>query len=441
MSTVIRFILVCSLFCFITTSYTCAKEEKSKPLKALFILGGEYHCYEQNSRILAKSLSEKMSIEFDFVRIDRPPKGKPRAEKATLPPRQEVLEDKGLRKKYDLILAYNQEDFTNLTHKQRDGYLHYVRSGGSWVGIHSAGDFLKACPDYVRMVGGKFKTHPPYQKLHIQRMDGNHYILEGIEDFDTMDEFYHMTDCSLEGKNILLAGVSPMDGKTRPVAWTRRYGKGKVFYTILGHSAESFQNKGFDRLLYRAVLWAVAPEVGVKGEDGWINLFNGVDLAGWTHCGPGRFVVENGALKSEGGMGLLWFDRRSFRDFTLSLEYKTARKQDNSGIYVRFPEMPADEWEPVHAGYEIQIGASVPGLHSTGSVYGFEGPKKIPAKPVGEWNLMEITVKGQQYRVSLNNEEITVYDKGDRGREGYVGLQNHDVNSILRFRNIKVKEL
>ena len=42
----------------------------------------------------------------------------------------------------------------------------------------------------------------------------------------------------------------------------------------------------------------------------WQPLFNGKDLDGWQHVGPGRFVIENGVLKTEGGMGLLWYTKR-----------------------------------------------------------------------------------------------------------------------------------
>ena len=72
-----------------------------------------------------------------------------------------------------------------------------------------------------------------------------------------LDEFYYLADCSLEGKNILLEGPGPDDGKIRPMAWTKRYGQGKVFYTVLGHAEESFKNANFQKLMHQAVLWAV----------------------------------------------------------------------------------------------------------------------------------------------------------------------------------------
>jgi len=72
------------------------------------------------------------------------------------------------------------------------------------------------------------------------------------------------------------------------------------------------------------------------------QLFNGKDLAGWEHIGPGRFVLEDGLLKTEGGMGLLWYTKEKFGDCILRVVYKTSRAGDNSGVYIRIAEKPKD---------------------------------------------------------------------------------------------------
>ena len=56
-----------------------------------------------------------------------------------------------------------------------------------------------------------------------------------------------------------------------------------------------------------------------KDQGKWIELFNGKDLTGWKHIGPGSFAVEEGALVSSGGMGMLYYEAKSFRDFTLEI--------------------------------------------------------------------------------------------------------------------------
>ena len=180
-----------------------------------------------------------------------------------------------------------------------------------------------------------------------------------------------------------------------------------------------------------------------NAKDGkWIELFNGKDLAGWRHAGPGEFKVEDGALVTRGGMGLLWYEARTFRDYKLQIEWKVSNKCNNSGIFVRFPEKSDDPWYSVNNGYEIQIDdCDKKGLkNQTGAIYNFSAATKIASKPAGEWNLYEITVVGQHYTVVLNGEKVNEFD-GERGREGYIGLQNHDILSLVSFRHLRVQEI
>src|SRR5262245_33469675 len=241
------------------------------------------------------------------------------------------------------------------------------------------------------MVGGKFESHPPFGPLAVQRIATAHPVAEGIGDFATSDELYHLADCPAAGKDLILAAKSPGDGLLRPVAWTKRFGDGKVFYTTLGHGPESWSHPSFQRLMRQAIEWAATRDSGA--------LFNGVDLDGWAQSGPGRFTVENGELVSHGGMGMLWYERRAFRDFALELEWKVARKEDNSGVFVRFP-MPVTPWSPVEQGYEIQICDAAEGKQVTGSVYSYQAPSSVPTKPPGAWNRMRIEARGQQYVIS-----------------------------------------
>src|SRR5438105_345847 len=60
-------------------------------------------------------------------------------------------------------------------------------------------------------------------------------------------------------------------------------------------------------------------------------LFDGHSLDGWEHVGPGRFVIEDGMLRTEGGMGLLWYAREKLGNCVLRVVYKTASPRANSG--------------------------------------------------------------------------------------------------------------
>lgn len=174
----------------------------------------------------------------------------------------------------------------------------------------------------------------------------------------------------------------------------------------------------------------------------WIELFNGKDQTGWTHIGKGSFIVEDGALVTQAGMGMLYYETRSFRDYMLEVEWKVNNKCNNSGIFVRFPEKSNDPWHAVTKGYEIQIDdCDKNGLkNQTGSAYDQFAATKLASKPAGDWNKYQITIVGQHYTVVLNGEKVNEFD-GVRGSEGYIGLQNHDPISRVSFRSVRVKEI
>jgi hypothetical protein len=193
------------------------------------------------------------------------------------------------------------------------------------------------------------------------------------------------------------------------------------------------------------VLILIAAGPNVRGDEpGFTPLYSQGDplKQGWQMVGPGSITEESpGVLVTDGGMGMLWYAKEPFKDFTLRLEYKQSAPKNNSGVFVRFPNPPKSPWDAVNEGYEIQIDDGADPEHRTGAVYSFKAPEKAPpSKPVGEWNAYEITVKGQDYTVTLNGEVVNHY-KGSRGAQGFIGLQNHDPKSIVRFRNVRIKTL
>jgi hypothetical protein len=66
-------------------------------------------------------------------------------------------------------------------------------------------------------------------------------------------------------------------------------------------------------------------------------LFNGENLDGWTQVGPGSMVVEDGMIKTEGGMGLLWYTREKVGHATLRVVFKLIGKESDSGVFIRIP--------------------------------------------------------------------------------------------------------
>src|SRR5215470_13718644 len=180
----------------------------------------------------------------------------------------------------------------------------------------------------------------------------------------------------------------------------------------------------------------------------WEQLFDGKDTNGWKMVGPGHITAENGMLKTEGGMGLLYYTGKPIGNATLRVVFKTTGDRDNSGVFIRMPEQPHDPWYGVHNGYEVQIDAGGDEWHSTGALYSLSKVTARNQKPAGEWNTMDIVLKGQLTTVFLNGTKINEFRgdqavperkqwyepvRGPRPDTGYVGLQNHDGRSTVYF--------
>ncbi len=170
---------------------------------------------------------------------------------------------------------------------------------------------------------------------------------------------------------------------------------------------------------------------------------------GWNHYGPGHFELDEktGILKSQGGMGLLWYSVKKFKDFILELDFKCAQKNTNSGIFIRVPDVPTSD-SYIYYSFEVQIYDAGEGIHKTGAIYDAEAPSAVAAsKPTDEWNHMIITFQGKHIQVELNGARIVDWEAEPRGKikdfaaEGYIGLQNHDSIAPVYFRNIFIKEL
>ncbi len=187
----------------------------------------------------------------------------------------------------------------------------------------------------------------------------------------------------------------------------------------------------------------------------WRQLYNGKNLTGWKMVGPGRFVVENGLMKTEGGMGLLYHTGEKIGNATLRVVFRTASKSANSGVFIRLPEPPRDPWYGVHNGYEVQIDAGGDEWHCTGAIYSLSKVSARAQKPMGEWNTMEIVLKGQETVVYLNGQKVNDFVgtqpvpprkawyepvRGPRPDFGYIGLQNHDARSIVYFKEVSLKK-
>jgi Domain of Unknown Function (DUF1080) len=215
------------------------------------------------------------------------------------------------------------------------------------------------------------------------------------------------------------------------------------------------------RFVITVLLLAVAILPGVTFASDWKQLFDGKDLDGWEHVGPGGMRVEDGLMRTYGGMGLLYWTGGKVGDCVIRVVYKMRDANDNSGVFIRIPEAPTEPWMPVNKGYEVQIDnhpeyGGEDEYHVTGTLYSLTKPLAKPGKPGPEWNTMEITLDGPRTIVVVNGQKVTDYTEGqpvppkklkfepDRGRRpdtGYFGLQNHSDKDIVFFKEVAIKPL
>lgn len=185
-------------------------------------------------------------------------------------------------------------------------------------------------------------------------------------------------------------------------------------------------------------------------------LFNGKNLDGWRQVGPGWFVVKDGMMKTEGGMGMLWYAREKIAHATIRVVFKLTAKESDSGVFIRIPEKPTEPWMPINRGYEVEIGDWPDDYSCTGVLYTFTRALARPIKPIGEWNIMDITIDGPHTLVYLNDVKVTDFtegqpvppkhsgsidpDRGPRQDSGYIGLQNHPGSEVY-FKEVSLQPM
>lgn len=203
----------------------------------------------------------------------------------------------------------------------------------------------------------------------------------------------------------------------------------------------------------KAVYIFLFSTLSIQAQD-WTPLFNGKNFDGWEHVGDGNFIIEDGILKTQGGMGLLWCTQRKFNNVKLRVVYKGA-DENNAGVFIRIPEKPTEAWMPVNKGYEVQIDDRLDEYHKTGVLYSLTKAKASPGIPK-EWNTMEITLQGDRTIVHVNGVLVTDFTEGDpvpektlpyepergpRPDTGYIGIQNHSDADHIEFREISYRKL
>ena len=180
----------------------------------------------------------------------------------TVSPSLDSYLDKKLMKKLDLILQIYT--MSEITKDQEKGLLKAVKDRGvSLAGWHGGlGDAFRQNVEYQFMVGGQWVSHPGgIVDYTVNILDHEDPITKGLKDFKIKSEQYYM---HVDPINKVLATTTFtdkhaywIDGVTMPVIWKKQYGKGKVFYTSLGHTRDVFDIPEAWTILKRGINWTL----------------------------------------------------------------------------------------------------------------------------------------------------------------------------------------
>ncbi len=144
-------------------------------------------------------------------------------------------------------------------------FLQWIQEGHAFIGVHAASDTLKSSDAYVEMIGGHFAGHPWTARGEhgFVNHDPTHPVVKMFpERFRWKDEIYqygprYNPDNVRVLLSIDMAASTPKNPWHVPVSWVRDYGRGRVFYTNLGHNNETWSDAAFQKHLNEGTAWAL----------------------------------------------------------------------------------------------------------------------------------------------------------------------------------------
>lgn len=470
----------------------------AEPLKALLVDGQNNHKWAITTPLIVKTLEGTGRFTVDVV--TSPEKG---GDMASFSPKFEG---------YDVVVSnYNGEPWNEAT---QAAFEEYVAGGGGLVSVHAADNSFPKWSAYNRMIGvggwgGRTEKDGPYvrwkedvQKItrdlspgkggaHGKRVpflmivrDPDHPITAGMPKsyMQVADELYGKLRGPAENMHVLATAFADPatggSGEHEPILMTIQFGKGRVFHTTLGHDETAMKGVAFQTTLQRGADWAATGSVSlgdvhpqtltadsaasrdfdsiampdVDG-DGWVSIFNGKDLSGWTQKnGTATYRVEDGIVigkTNEGSPNSFMCSDKEYGDFELTFEVKDDTGL-NSGVQIRSVSKSDYKDGRVH-GPQVEIETN-PG--ESGYVYS-EGTGRgwiTKTQPIKDsykndsWNRFVVRAQGDRIQTWVNGRAITDLTDTESSKRGFFGLQVHGIKSgsgpfEVRWRDIRVREL
>jgi len=170
-------------------------------------------------------------------------------------------------KTYDAVM-FNTTGELPMTDEEKSALADFVRSGHGFVGVHSATDTFYTWGTYGDIIGGWFNNHPWHQMVTIEVVDPSSNLVGFLgNSFQINDEIYQISDFKADTSHVLLQldpkSVNAQKEGTHiryygwPVAWTRTFGKGRVYYNSLGHEEAVWKDQRYQEMLLNGLRWVM----------------------------------------------------------------------------------------------------------------------------------------------------------------------------------------
>ena len=363
-------------------------------------------------------------------------------------------------KKYQAVIFANTTGELPLPNKE--AFMEWIRSGRGFAGMHSASDTFHEYRPFIEMIGGEFLTHGPQVEVDVYNMDPEHPACRHWgPHFRIYDEIYILKSFEREKVHGLLTqNKHPNTGQPGdyPIAWCSEYGKGKVFYTSLGHREDVWTNADYQQHILGGIRWVLNQEKGSakpqstevqlsreEEKEGFKPLFNGKNLDGWKlrHAdGAKSWSAQNGMLVNsvpKGGHGTDLVSEEKFRDFVIRYHYMVP-EGSNSGLYLR-------------GRHEIQIledyAKGKPEMGGNGALYSIAPAHMFASRKAGQWQEVEAAIQGNRVTVYLNGVKIHDQREVNKPTGGELDAQMDQPGPIMlqgdhgsiAFRDIRIKIL
>lgn len=344
----------------------------------------------------------------------------------------------------------------------KDGFIKWVEAGHALIGMHSCSDTFHGYRPFIDLVGGEFLTHGAQVQVDAYNQDPTHPATRHLGPiytvFDEIYEFKSFERAKVHGLLTLDKNPQTLAPGDFPVAWSKDVGRGKMFYTSLGHREDVWTSTLYQQHILGGIQWALGLEKGsgkptdtantlsaAEKKEGFKLIFDGKSMNGWKYrneTGKRSWSVQNGMLvntlgKDEHGTDLLTEEK--FRDFTVRFEFQVP-PNSNSGFYLR-------------GRHEIQVfddyKAGKPTAGGNGAIYNLKPVSLFASRKPGQWQSAEVTIVGQKITAILNG--VKTHDgvecpKGTGGQlddnvdqPGPILLQGD--HGAVGFRNLRIKAL